>query len=126
DSGLVKSIPQVYDLTLEQLIELERMGKKSAENLLKGVQASKDRGLARVLTGLAIRHVGEHVAELLAQHFSDAAKLQEASLDDLSRIEGIGPVLAESVFKFFHSPDGRQVIHDLEARGVKLREAELP
>jgi DNA ligase (NAD+) len=124
DSGLVKSIPQVYDLTLEQLIELERMGKKSAQNLLQGIQGSKDRGLARVLTGLAIRHVGEHVAELLAQHFGDVGKLQEASLEELSRIEGIGPVLAESVYKFFHSPDGRQVIKELEARGVKLREAE--
>jgi DNA ligase (NAD+) len=126
DSGLVKSIPQVYDLTLEQLIELERMGKKSAQNLLKGIQDSKDRGLARVLTGLAIRHVGEHVAELLAQHFGDVAKLQEASLEELSAIEGIGPVLAESVYKFFHSPDGQQVTKELEARGVKLREAERP
>jgi DNA ligase (NAD+) len=126
DSGLVKSIPQAYDLTLEQLVELERMGKKSAENLLKGIQASKDRGLAGVLTGLAIRHVGEHVAELLARHFGDVGKLQEASLEELSRIEGIGPVLAESVFKFFHTPDGRQVIKELEARGVKLREAERP
>src|SRR5262249_24458533 len=122
DSGLVKSIPQVYDLTLEQLVELERMGKKSADNLLKGVEASKDRGLARVLTGLAIRHVGEHVAELLAQHFGDVAKLQEASLEELSRIDGIGSVLAESVYKFFHSSDGQQVIKELEARGVKLRE----
>jgi DNA ligase (NAD+) len=127
DSGLVKSIPQVYDLTLEQLIELERMGKKSAENLLKGIQESKSRGLARVLTGLAIRHVGEHVAELLAKHFGDAGRLQEASLEELSAIDGIGPVLAESVYKFFRSPDGRQVIKELETRGVKLlREAARP
>ena len=69
DTGLVRSIPDLYRLTLDQLLELERMGKKSAQNLLDGIAASKDRGLARVLAGLAIRHVGVSVAELLAQEF---------------------------------------------------------
>ena len=62
-TGLIKSIPDLYSLTLSQLVDLERMGKKSAQNLLDGIHASKTRGLTRVLTGLGIRHVGEHVAE---------------------------------------------------------------
>src|SRR5205085_4740147 len=71
DTGLVRSIPDLYRLTLEQLVELERMGKKSAQNLLDGIAASKTRGLTSVLTGLGIRHVGEHVADLLAQEFGN-------------------------------------------------------
>ncbi len=122
DSGLVRSIPDLYSLTLEQLVELERMGKKSAQNLLDGIAASKGRGLTRVLTGLGIRHVGEHVAEVLAQEFGNIDDLMNASAERLAQVDGIGPVLAESIARFFHSSAGRKVIEDLRAHGVKLTE----
>src|SRR5205823_14705750 len=112
DAGLVKSIPDVYRLEMDQLLELERVGKKSAQNLLDGVAASKDRGLARVLTGLAIPHVGEHVAEVLAEEFGNIDELMKAPADRLSRINGIGDVLAECVYQYFQSPTGRKIVDE--------------
>src|SRR5262249_54752594 len=97
DAGLVRSLPDLYRLTLDQLLGLERMGKKSAQNLLDGIAESKDRGLARLLAGLSIRHVGVTVAELLAKEFPSMDDLMAASVDRLSRTSGIGPVLAHSI-----------------------------
>jgi DNA ligase (NAD+) len=122
DAGLVKSLPDIYRLTEKQLLELERMGKKSAQNLLAGIEASKERGLTRVLTGLGIRHVGETVADLLAQEFHNVAALQSASAETLSSVKGIGPILARSIHEYFHSAAGRKIIEDLRAAGVKLSE----
>jgi DNA ligase (NAD+) len=122
----VQAIPDIYRLTLEQLVELERMGKKSAQNLLNGIAASKKRGLTRVLTGLGIRHVGEHVAELLAAEFPTIDELTATSVERLARVEGIGQERAESVFRFFHSADGQKMIADLRALGVKLTEDAKP
>jgi DNA ligase (NAD+) len=126
DEGLVRSIPDLYSLTLEKLIPLERMGKKSAQNLLAGIADSKGRGLARVLTGLAIRHVGEHVAELLANEFGDIDALMEATPEQLAAIEGIGPVLAESIHQFCQSKAGRKLFDDLRSYGVKLSQPKMP
>jgi DNA ligase (NAD+) len=126
DHGMVRSIPDLYTLTLEGLVDLERMGKKSAQNLLDGIAASKGRGLTGVLTGLGVRHVGEHVAELLADEFGTVDELMEASADRLGQINGVGPVLAESISKFFHSETGRKVIEDLRAHGLKLTEKRKP
>jgi DNA ligase (NAD+) len=126
DTGLVRWIPDLYRLTLEPLVELERMGRKSAQNLLDGIAASKDRGLTRVLTGLAIRHVGEKVADLLAQEFGNIDALMQASAERLAQINGVGPVLAESIFKFFQGTDGRKVIEELRSLGVKLTEEPRP
>jgi DNA ligase (NAD+) len=127
DSGLVRSIPDVYSLTLDQLVNLERMGKKSAQNLVDGIEASKERGLSRVLTGLGIRHVGEHAAELLADEFHSIDQLLEASEDRLSRIAGIGPVLAKSIYQFFSSTPGRKIVEDLQTHGLKLtQDAKAP
>jgi DNA ligase (NAD+) len=122
DNGLVRSIPDIYHLTLPQLLELERMGKKSAQNLLDGITASKSRGLGKVLTGLGVRHVGEHVAELLADEFGSIDALMEADAERLGQISGIGPVLADSISEFFHSTTGRKLIEDLRSHGVKLSE----
>jgi DNA ligase (NAD+) len=126
DSGLVKSIPDLYRLTMEQLLELERMGKKSAQNLLDGIAASKQRGLTRVLTGLAIPHVGDTVAELITSVFRKVDELLSAPQDRLAQIKGIGPVLAESVYQYFHSTAGQKTIEDLRAQGVKLTEDPRP
>jgi DNA ligase (NAD+) len=120
DSGLVKSLPDLYRLTQEQLLSLERFGKKSADNLLKQIEASKERGLAKVLASLGIRMVGESVAELLANEFGDIEALMHASADRLSQIEGIGPERAESIHQFFLSDAGKKIIEDLQALGVKL------
>ncbi|HEV3203237.1 MAG TPA: NAD-dependent DNA ligase LigA [Gemmataceae bacterium] len=122
DTGLIRSIPDLYTLTLEQLIDLERMGKKSAQNLLDGLAASKERGLIRVLTGLGIRHLGEHGAELLGMEFGTIDAVMDASEEDLSRIEGIGPVLAKSIYRFFQGEGGRKIIEALHSHGVKLTE----
>src|SRR5205823_14754559 len=113
DTGLVRSLPDLYRLTLEPLVELERMGQKSAQNLLDGIAASKERGLARVLAGLAIPHVGVTVAELLAEEFGSIDALLEAPVERLARVNGIGPVLAESVYAYFHSTAGRKMVEDL-------------
>ncbi len=126
DSGLVRSIPDLYRMTTDQLLELERMGKKSAQNLLDGIAASKERGLTRVLTGLGIMHVGEGVAELLAQEFHNIDDLMAASEDRLARVKGIGSVLAESVYKYYQSASGQKTIEELRAAGVKLSEDPRP
>src|SRR5262249_3623171 len=106
DSGLVQSIPDLYRLKLEELTELERMGQKSSQNLIDGIAASKQRGLARVLTGLAIPHVGETVADLLAQEFQNINELMKAPLERINQVKGIGPILAQSVYDYFQSENG--------------------
>jgi DNA ligase (NAD+) len=122
ETSLVQHIPDLYLLKMENLLELERMGKKSAQNLLDGIAASKERGLARLLTGLAPSGVGDHIAELLTTVFPSVDALMAASKEQLQRIPGIGPVLAESVYDYFQSPGGRKIVEDLRAAGVKLTE----
>jgi DNA ligase (NAD+) len=126
DRGLVRSIPDLYRLTEEQLLELERMGKKSAQNLLEQIEASKERGLTRVLTGLGIRLVGRSMAELLTRRFSNVKELMDASADELAQIEGFGPERAGRIHEFFHSTDGRKTIEELHDLGVKLTEKRSP
>src|ERR1051325_3649313 len=101
DAGLVNTIPDLYRLDLDQLVALERMGKKSAQNLLDGIAASKQRGLARLLAGLAIPHVGDSVADLLAHEFGGIDALMSASADRLSQVQGIGPIMAQAIHDFF-------------------------
>jgi DNA ligase (NAD+) len=120
DAGFVGTIPDLYRLSKEQLLSLERMGEKSAQNLLDGIEASKQRGLARLLAGLAIPHVGDGVAHLLATEFGDAGALMDASVEQLSAIDGIGPILAESIHAYFRSEVGRKTIAELGELGVKL------
>src|SRR5207245_231137 len=107
---------------LDQLTSLERVGKKSAQNLLDGIEASKTRGLARVLSALAIPLVGEATAELLAQAFPSMDALLAASKENLAAVKGVGPERAESVHEFLHEPDGEKLIQELRAVGVKLTE----
>jgi DNA ligase (NAD+) len=126
DTGLVRSLPDLYRLTQEPLLHLERMGKKSVHNVLQEIAASKDRGLTRLLTGLGIRHVGEHVAELLAQELATIDDLMKASAARLAQVEGIGQERAESIHKFFQSAVGRQTIEELRNLGVKMSEDARP
>lgn len=117
---LVQRFADLYDLTSERLQNLERMGKKSSENLIKGIQNSKSRGLEALLNALSIRHVGQRVAQILAQHFGTMEALQQASLEELSRVPEIGDIIAKSVYDFLHSEHGRQTIDELRARGVSM------
>jgi DNA ligase (NAD+) len=120
DARLVRRIPDLYRLQLEQLLELERVGKKSGQNLLDGIEASKGRGLGRLLGGLAIPHVGEAVAELLADDFGAIDALADASTDRLSQVDGVGPIMARDIHEYFQSEAARKTIQDLRAAGVKL------
>lgn len=121
-TGLVKTYGDLYRLKQEQLEKLERMGKKSSQNLIRNIQASKRQGLARLLNALAIRHVGRHVAQVLARHFGSMDRLMQASREELAAIPEIGPVIAESVYQFLHSPRGREIIEDLRRQGVLMEE----
>lgn len=120
DRGLVRSLPDLYRLKPDRLAELERMRQKSIRKLLDAIEASKGRELARVLTGLAIRHIGERNAQLLAETFGSVANLLRASDNQLARRSGIGAVAARSAYRFLHSPEGRRTIAELRACGVKM------
>jgi DNA ligase (NAD+) len=121
DSQLVNSYADLYALQLDQLMNLERMGKKSAESLLKGIQASKSRGLSRVLNAISIRHVGQRVAQILASEFGSAERLLAAAQEEIANVKEIGPIIAKSVYDFCHSEDGEQVFEQLKSAGVLLQ-----
>lgn len=125
-SGLVKTVADLYRLKKEQLIDLERMGDQSAQNLLDALEASKGRGLARLLAGLSIYGVGETMAPLLVEEFPSIDALQAASKEQLASVKGFGPKRAESVYAFLHSPAGEKMVQDLRDTGVKLSEDVKP
>ncbi|HZV06480.1 MAG TPA: NAD-dependent DNA ligase LigA [Gemmataceae bacterium] len=124
-SGLVKTVADLYRLKKDQLMDLERMGDLSAQNLLDAIEASKTRGLGRLLAGLSIYGVGEAMAPLLVQEFPTIDALQSASKEELAGVKGFGPRRAESVYNFLHGP-GKQIIQDLRDAGVKLTEDVKP
>lgn len=119
DAGIVKNVADIYDLRLEQIAGLERMAEKSATNLMDQIEASKTRGLQRLLYGIDIRHVGERYAKILANHYRSIDKLAEASVEELDAIHEIGLTVAESVYDFFRNPNNLEVIERLKAAGVK-------
>jgi DNA ligase (NAD+) len=118
ESGLVKSFPDLYRLTLEQLTALERMGEKSAENLLAAIARSKQTTLRRFLYGLGIRHVGEATAKALADKFRDARAIFAASIDDFLAVRDVGPAMAAEIHAFFQEPQNRAAIDQLLELGV--------
>jgi DNA ligase (NAD+) len=123
---LVTAYSDLYRLTVDKLLGLDRVGRKSAENLLEGIEASKGRGLARLLNALSIRHVGNRVAAVLAARFGTIDALLAVDVDDLSGTNEIGPVIAKSVFDFLHSEFGRKAIDDLRAQGVAMESPAVP
>lgn len=124
--GLVASYGDLYELTQERLMTLERMGEKSSEKLLEGIEASKKRGLARLLNALAIRHVGARVASVLAEHFGSIDEIQQADVETLSDVLEIGPVIAASVHEYTHSAIGHEVIEQLLKHGVDMTAPKKP
>ena len=119
DAGLIKNTADLYSLELKQVIELERMGQKSAENLMAGLEASKNTTFARFLYSLGIREVGEATAASLASQFTDVEALQNASIEDLVAIDDIGPIMAEHIHSFFSKEDNRAHVARLIAAGIK-------
>jgi DNA ligase (NAD+) len=120
ESGLVKSIADLYTLTEEQLLTLERMGKKSAQSILAEIEKSKQAGLARVVMGLGIPFVGERTAELLASEFGSIEALENATQEDLEKVQEVGPKVAASVHDFFQNEKNRALINRLAELGLKL------
>jgi DNA ligase (NAD+) len=121
EAGLIKDAADLYYLTKEQLLGLERMADKSASNVLNSIKASKDRSLARVIFALGILHIGEQYAELLAEQFHSIDQLAKASQEELSTIPSIGPKIAESIVAFFRQKGNKQIIEKLRNAGVRLK-----
>ncbi|RFU60612.1 NAD-dependent DNA ligase LigA [Bacillus sp. V59.32b] len=117
---LIKDVADIYKLTYEQLISLERMGEKSVNNLLQAIEASKANSLERLLFGLGIRHVGSKAAKTLAGEFGTIEALRKATLEELTAVNEIGEKMADSVVTFFESNEVQELIKELEAAGVNL------
>ncbi len=122
DQGFVRSVTDVYRLheRRDELIELERQGEKSIDNLLAGIEDSKTRPLWRLLTALNIRHVGQRTAQQLANHFGTLDALASAELAELSTVEEVGDVIATSLHHYFRSEVGQRIIADLRAAGLNF------
>jgi DNA ligase (NAD+) len=120
--GLARDAADLYYLTRENLAGREKMGEKSAANIIGAIEASKERPLYRLVYALGIRHVGEETAQLLAGHFHSLDKLAGASNDELMTIEAIGPKIAESVTAFFRQEGNKEIIRKLKEAGVRLEE----
>jgi DNA ligase (NAD+) len=127
-AGLVKHFADIFKLRRENLLDLERMGEKSADNLLKAIEAAKSRGLARVLAGLGIRHIGAAAAKTLARHFPDAKALLAATKEELMALPDFGEITATALHAYLHSPQARETFNRLEEAGVDLtsHEAQAP
>lgn len=120
NNGLVHNYADLYDLTVEQVLPLERMAQKSAENLVNGVAKSKEIPFESVLFALGIRFVGETVAKKLAKHYKTITALEKATLEDLILVDEIGERIAKSVIEFFENEENRAIIERLRLRGVQL------
>jgi DNA ligase (NAD+) len=121
DSGLVKNVADLYRLKLEDLIELERMGEKSAEKLLANITSSRQRPLPRILNGLGIPFVGERTAQFLAEAFGDLDKIADADDEELQRAEEVGPKVSQSIRRFFHEKRNRDLIERLREEGLPFK-----
>jgi DNA ligase (NAD+) len=120
EKKLVKSVADLYSLTEEQLIGLDRFAEKSARTLLSEIESSKRAGLARVLMGLGIRFVGERTAELLAQEFGSVEAFESATAEELERVEEVGPRISQAILEFFSQPANRELVERLKKIGVNM------
>ena len=125
DKGLLKTPADIYRLTTAQLAELDRMGEKSAENLINAIAASKETTLARFIFALGIRHVGEAGARDLALYFRTLEALRAATVEDLLQVHDVGEVLAESIRAFFDEPHNNAVVDELLSEGVHWKQEEV-
>jgi DNA ligase (NAD+) len=118
ERGLVKNVADLYRLTKDNLLTLERMGEKSADNVLKEIEASKKLPLERVIFGLGIRFVGERTAQFLAEHFGSLDAIMNATAEELEEVNEVGPRIAESIVEFFADEHNRKLVADLRKAGL--------
>ncbi|HBR57169.1 MAG TPA: DNA ligase (NAD(+)) LigA, partial [Blastocatellia bacterium] len=118
DKGLARDVADLYSLSIDEIAALERMAEKSGTNLIEQIEASKKRGLQRLLYGIDIRHIGERYAKILANNFRSIDRLAEATVDELDDIPEIGLAVAESVFEWFRTEKNIDLINRLKAAGV--------
>jgi DNA ligase (NAD+) len=121
DRGVVKDAADIYKLTKADLLKLERMGEKSAENVLREIDNSKKLPLERVIYGLGIRFVGERTAQFLAEHFGEMSAIEKAGEEELEQVEEVGPRIAKSIVEFFAEPKNRELVDELSAAGLTMR-----
>jgi DNA ligase (NAD+) len=126
ERGLVVDVADIYSLTKETFLGLERFADKSADNLAAAIEASKSRPLAKLLVGLGIRHVGPAAAVVLAGELGHLDRIAEASQEELTAVEGVGPVIAESIHRFFATEGNRTVVEKLRRAGVNLEGPRRP
>jgi DNA ligase (NAD+) len=119
DKDVVRTVADLYGLTMEGVVNLERLAEKSSQNLIDAIDASKRTTLARFIYALGIRHVGEHVARVLAARFPTIGNLEKASVEDLMDVDEVGPRVAESIKNFFGQPRNKEVVDNLLAAGVR-------
>ncbi len=124
EAGVIRTLPDLYRLGLANLVALDRMGDKSAQNLLAGLENSKSTTLPRFLFGLGIRHVGESTARDLARYFGHLDAIMAAGVEQWLQVPDVGPIVAESLHAFFQQPHNREVIEQLRACGVHWEEGE--
>ncbi|NPC54229.1 NAD-dependent DNA ligase LigA [Caenimonas soli] len=124
EGNVIKTLPDLYRLGLSALCSLDRMAEKSAQNVLAALEKSKHTTLPRFLFGLGIRHVGEATAKDLARHFGQLDAIMDASVERLLEVPDVGPVVAESIHKFFQQPHNREVVVQLRACGLTWEEGE--
>lgn len=122
DGGIVRTLPDLFKLGVTALTALERMGDKSAANLVEGLAKARTTTLARFLFGLGIRHVGETTAKDLAKHFGSLDRIVDASEERLLEVNDVGPIVAQSIHTFFAQPHNREVVEQLRAAGVRWPE----
>ena len=120
ERGLVKNVADIYKLTKADLLSLERMGDKSAQNILDEIENSKKLPLERVIYGLGIRMVGERTAQFLAEHFGSMEELEKAGVEELQNVNEVGPRIAESIVEFFSIAANRKLVERLRGAGLKL------
>ena len=123
DRGMVKDVADLYKLTKDDLLKLERMGDKSAQNVLNEIERSKKLPLERVIYGLGIRFVGERTAQFLAEHFGSLDDLENAGEEEVQQVEEVGPRIAKSIVEFFAEPKNRELVEELRAAGLTFRGA---
>ena len=126
DHGLISDVADLYKLQKKDLLELERMADKSAENILNAIQESRHRTEDRLLYALGLRFVGEHVARVLLKAFSSIEKLSTANREELTAIREIGPQVADSVASFFEQPENIKLLHRLRTHGVQTKQLHVP
>ena len=120
DKGLVDDVGDLYKLTVDDIAGLERMGEKSANNLIDAIEKSKNRPLFRLLTSLGIDYVGETTAQVLATEFGSVDRLMSATIEELEKVDGVGEKVAKAIYDYFHNERNIRIIDKLKQAGVKM------